>query len=99
MRKIAVYLTLFGVLASGAGLALADEMPPDMKMVSTSKPQPKADPSSSSHAQLQGVPLGGRERHNRMKHGHRMGMSAMRQSGMAVMAPSGVTPMQAGRGC
>lgn len=99
MRKTAVHLALFGILVSGAGLALADEMPPGMKMVPASEPTPKADPRASSHAHMQGMRHGAGEMHDRMKRDHHMAMRDMPQSGMAGMAPSGVRPMQAGRGC
>lgn len=82
MRKTALYLALFGIFASGAGLALADEMPPDMKMVPAPKPQPKADTRSNSHAGMQGMHHGGRDHQNRAMHEHRMGMRDMPQSGM-----------------
>jgi len=97
MRKIAVYLTLFGVLASGAGLALADEMPADLTMVPASKP--RANLSSGSHVQLQGVSRGDREMPDRQMHGHRMGMHAMRNTAMGAMAPEPGKPTQAGKGC
>lgn len=96
MRKTAVYLALFGILVSGAGLALADEMPPGMKMVPASKPSTNADPGASSRAYMQGMSGG---MHDRMKRDHHMRMRDMRQSGMARMAPSEVRPMQASRGC
>lgn len=96
MPKTAVYLALFGVLVSGAGLALADEMPPDMKAVAASKPQPNAGHDPGSHARLHGMTGGVRETRDRRMQGHRMGMHAMQHSGMA---PEAGKPMQTGRGC
>lgn len=97
MRKIAVYLTLFGALASGAGLALADEMPADLKLAPASKL--KANLSSGSHVQLQGVSRGDREMPDRQMHGHRMGMHAMRHTAMGSMTPEPGKPTQSGKGC
>lgn len=97
MRKIAVCLTLIGVLASGAGLALADEMPADLKMVPESKSV--ANLSSGSDVQLRRVSRGDREMPDRRMHADRMGMHAMRHTAMGAMAPEPGKPTQAGRGC
>ncbi|NBW75832.1 MAG: hypothetical protein EBR34_08530 [Sphingomonadaceae bacterium] len=99
MRKAAMYLALFGILASGAELALADEMPPGTTINPAPMPLPQAVLGSSTNGQMDGVPPGGREQHFRRMQGHRMGMHHMRQPGMAAMAPAAEKPMQAGQGC
>jgi hypothetical protein len=97
MKKTAVYLALFGILASGAGLALADEMPADMTMIPDIKAP--ADPGSSEHSLMQARHRGGREGHHRMISGQRMSMHNMPQSGMAAMGHAEAMPMQSGSGC
>ena len=106
MRKAGVYLVALGLFAGGAGYVLAEEVPPNMKVVPAPKPAASPTPaqtkSGRDHAHMQGMQHGAQQMHDQMMHDHQMGMQNMQQqpaNGMGPQGTQGAMPMQPGKGC